>query len=119
MKKKLLFFLFAISINVQAQSLVVATNTNEVNKIQQSGTEEGITYSVQSFKAKSGTWGYDIMANGKFYFHQAEMPGKEGGLGFATEADALKVGKRIVELLRSPVSEPSLTAGELQKMGIR
>lgn len=119
MKKTLLFFLFAISINVQAQSLVVATNTNEVNKIQQLVSDKEIIYSVQAFKAKSGTWGYDVMANGKVYFHQAEMPGKEGGLGFASEADALKVGKRIAELLRSPVSVPSLTAGELQKMGIR
>lgn len=119
MKKTLLFFLFAISINVHAQKAAYVTNTKELTKIHQSGTDKGIIYSVKSFKAKSGTWGYDIMANGKVYFHQAEMPGKEGGLGFATEADALKAGKRIAELLRSPVSEPSLTAGELQKMGIR
>lgn len=119
MKKTLLFFLFAISLKVHAQNAASVTNTKELTKVQQSGTGKGITYSVKSFKAKSGTWGYDIMANGKVYFHQAEMPGKEGGLGFATETDALKVGNRIVELLRSPVSEPSLTAGELHKMGVR
>ncbi|MFA6149688.1 MAG: DUF4907 domain-containing protein [Chitinophagaceae bacterium] len=119
MKKTLLYFLFAISINVQAQSLVVATNTNEVNKIQQLASDKEIIYSIQTFKTKSATWGYDIIANGKVYFHQSEMPGKDNGLGFASEAGALKVGRRIVELLRSPVSVPSLTAGELQKMGIR
>lgn len=119
MKKTLLFFLFAISINVQAQKAAFVTNTKELTKVHQSGTNEGITYSVQPFKAKAGTWGYDILANGKVYFHQAEMPGKEGGLGFVTEADALKVGKRIVELLKRPVSIPSLTTGDMQRMGIR
>ncbi len=119
MKKIGFLLLMAFSVNVQAQNRVSVTNTNALITLPQVSPGADILYTIQSFKAKSGTWGYDILANGKVYFHQAEMPGKEGGLGFATETDALKAGKRIVELLRSPVSEPSLTAGELQNMGIR
>jgi hypothetical protein len=62
-------------------------------------------------------WGYDILANGKVYIHQEFIPAVPGKLRFSNEADALKVGRRVVDKMSSN-QLPSISVEDLKELGI-
>ncbi len=70
-----------------------------------------------TFRSGSG-WGYIVSTQGKVVICQPFIPAIEGNKPFATKGDARKVGKMIMKRL-SENADPSLTAYELHKAGIR
>jgi hypothetical protein len=70
-----------------------------------------------TFRSGSG-WGYAVSTHGKVVICQPFIPAIEGNKPFATKSDARKTGKIIVTRL-SEGAEPSLSADELIKAGIR
>jgi len=50
---------------------------------------------VKAIQANSG-WGYNILTDGKIYIHQEFIPAIPGKHAFRTEADALKVGRKVI-----------------------
>lgn len=75
-------------------------------------------YQVQAFKTTGG-WGYDIVTNGKPFIHQPTIPGQPGLVGFASEAQARRVGERVVERLQQEKALPTLTNDELRRLGVK
>ncbi|MFD2934006.1 DUF4907 domain-containing protein [Spirosoma flavum] len=75
-------------------------------------------YHVQVF-ATTGGWGYTILNNGKLLIHQPTIPGQPGIVGFATEAEAQRVGERVVEKIQQEKALPTLTNDELRQLGVK
>ncbi len=74
-------------------------------------------YQVQVFATRSG-WGYTILNNGKPFIHQPTIPGQSGMVGFANQAQARRVGERVVEKIHQKEALPTLTNDELRQLGV-
>ncbi len=75
-------------------------------------------YEVQVFRTTGG-WGYEIITDGKPFIHQPTIPGQPGLVGFASEAQARRVGERVVERLQQEKALPALTTDELRRLGVK
>ncbi len=75
-------------------------------------------YQVQVFATQSG-WGYSILNNGKAFIHQPTIPGQPGIVGFASKAEAQRVGDRVVEKIQRDKALPTLTNDELRQLGVK
>lgn len=75
-------------------------------------------YKVQVF-ATQGGWGYSILNNGKPFIYQPTIPGQPGIVGFASEAEAQRVGERVVEKIEQDKALPTLTNDELRQLGVK
>lgn len=62
-------------------------------------------------------WGYDILAGNKLYIHQDAIPAIAMQKPFATEAEALLTGNKVIEKLKNG-KLPSVSVKELQMMKI-
>jgi hypothetical protein len=71
---------------------------------------------VKAIQTKQG-WGYDILTDGKIYIHQEFIPAIQGKHSFRTEADALKVGRKVISKMALK-QMPNITIEELREMGI-
>ena len=85
---------------------------------------ENSKITVQVFKVDSietnGSrgWGYDIMIDDKLYIHQPNIPAIMGNNGFSSEENAKKAGEFIVNKIRNNVMPPSVSAEELDSLGV-
>jgi len=77
---------------------------------------KGIT--EQSFQSEFG-WGYDILVNDTILIHQDVIPGAPGNNGFKTEAQALSVGKLVIEKIKKKKGIPTINPLELDSLGIK
>lgn len=75
-------------------------------------------YQVQAF-ATQGGWGYSVLNNGKPFIYQPTIPGQPGIVGFASEAEAQRVGERVVEKIQREKALPTLTNDELRQLGVK
>ena len=71
---------------------------------------------VKAIQTRQG-WGYDILTDGKIYIHQEFIPAIPGKRAFRTEAEALKVGRKVISKM-SLKQMPTITVEELKEMGI-
>lgn len=75
-------------------------------------------YQVEVFATKGG-WGYSILNNGKAFIHQPTIPGQPGIVGFASKAEAQRVGERVIEKIKRDKALPTLTNDELRQLGVK
>jgi hypothetical protein len=78
-----------------------------------------VTIKTFANQDNSGTFGYDVMMNGKIYIHQPFIPAIPGNHGFETESDAKKTGELMADKIRHNVMPPSLSVAELKAIGIQ
>ncbi|HMH31732.1 MAG TPA: DUF4907 domain-containing protein [Puia sp.] len=71
---------------------------------------------VKAIQTSQG-WGYNILTDGRIYIHQEFIPAIPGKHAFRTEADALKVGKKVISKMALK-QMPNITIEELREMGI-
>src|SRR4051812_8211452 len=62
----------------------MAANENKESK----NISNNRSVSIQTFRNSDGTFGYDIMMDGKKYIHQPMIPSVKGNSGFQSEKDA-------------------------------
>lgn len=74
-------------------------------------------YRVTVFSGPDG-WGYDVLENNQLYIHQPTVPGQPGQAGFVSEAQARRVGERVVEKLEQTQAMPTLSNDELRQLGV-
>lgn len=75
--------------------------------------QSGPAYSVRPFASPTG-WGYDILRGDAPLIHQPTRPGVAGQRGFADEAQARRVGERVLTKLRQGQFPPTLRPDEVE-----
>jgi len=78
--------------------------------------KDHILLELKPFQTAKG-WGYNIYTDGKLYIHQDIVPALPGNKGFRTREDAMAVGSKVYERLKTG-QMPAVTAEEVQAMGI-
>ncbi len=77
-----------------------------------------VEVSVKTFHTDKG-WGYNIFKSDRLYVHQEFMPAVEGRKGFATEADAKKIGDLAVfKMKNSNLQLPMILLSDLDSLQI-
>ena len=75
--------------------------------------------SYRIIDAPNGTFGYDILSNGRLYIHQTNVPGVPGNEGCRTREQAEQLAVFVIEKMKKGESPPSVTSGDLERLGIR
>ncbi|MCC6186197.1 MAG: DUF4907 domain-containing protein [Chitinophagaceae bacterium] len=104
--------------NGTGQEVVQSTNVKMLCTLTHTDPQHHFVFSSKVFLMSNNTWGYNVFADGKLLFHQAEMPGKIQGIGFASKEDAAKVAAYIIKLLESPVVAPIATIADITRIGV-
>jgi hypothetical protein len=76
----------------------------------------GMTISTRIFEAEGGSFGYDILAEGRTLIHQPHAPALPGNLGFKTRAQAQKVADFVVEKVKKGEMPPTISVEDLKKL---
>lgn len=79
-------------------------------------TKEAISYTYKIFKNNDGTFGYEILANGKTYFYQDSYPGRT--TGFREKKTCEAVASLIIKKINSGKMIPAVNDRELNAYGI-
>lgn len=78
----------------------------------------GSALSYTIIDAPNGTFGYDILSNGKLFIHQTNLPGQPGNEGCKTKADAVKLAEFVMKKVQGGEMPPSITGDDLKTLGI-
>lgn len=106
--------------NNVADTVIQNSNADSVAPGNIPASEMNVTFKV--FKNETGEtygFGYDIYMNGKRYVHQPNIPAVSGNKGFSTEADAQKTAELVAYKVRHNMMPPSVTAQELDSIGVK
>ena len=82
------------------------------------GEHTSATLTSTVIDAPNGTFGYDILSNGKLFVHQTNLPGQPGNNGCKTKADAEKLAALVIEKIRKGEMPPTVNSAELKELGI-
>ena len=84
----------------------------------EAATRPAPTFAATVQPNADSTYGYVIMANGRPLILQPHVPGRPGTRGFATAAQARQVAQLVAGKLRRGQMPPSITAAELDSLGL-
>lgn len=119
--KKSLFALFSLMIPLlyapvshAQQAKVHYSSTKVVHPVTETG--QAINYTYKIFKNNDGTFGYEILANGKTYFYQDSYPGRTAGFREKKTCDA--IATLIIMKINSGKMIPAVNDRELNAYGI-
>jgi hypothetical protein len=76
------------------------------------------TLTHQVIDAPNGTFGYEILADGKLYVRQTNVPGRAGQNGCATEKQASDLAMLVIGKVRSGIVPPTVSADDLRSLGL-
>jgi hypothetical protein len=76
-----------------------------------------LTYRI--IDAPNGTFGYDILSDGRLFVHQTNLPGMPGNEGCATREQAEQLAQLVISKIRKGEMPPTVTAEELKALSIR
>lgn len=68
--------------------------------------------------APNGTFGYEILADGKLLVRQTNIPGQPGNTGCGTKADAEKLATLVADKVKRGEMPPTVTKEELRGLNI-
>ena len=74
--------------------------------------------SVVVIDAPNGTFGYDILSDGKLLIHQPNIPGLPGNEGCRTREDAEKLAALVMDKIRKGEMPPTVSNEELRVLGL-
>lgn len=69
--------------------------------------------------APNGTFGYDILSNGRLFVHQTNLPGRPGIEGCRTREEAERLAAFVMDKIRRGEMPPSVTQEELDSLKIQ
>jgi Domain of unknown function (DUF4907) len=71
-------------------------------------------FTAQIIPQPDGTWGYDILSEGKLLIHQPHIPALPGNRGFETTAQAERVAAAVIQKMEQGERMPTLSVAEVQ-----
>ncbi len=81
-------------------------------------TPSTATITHQIVDAPNGTYGYEILADGKLLVRQRNVPGQPGNTGCGTKADAEKLAALVADKVKRGEMPPTVTKEELHHLNI-
>ena len=99
--------------NAEGLSVQAATTTAA---FPQTPTRATITHRL--IDAPNGTYGYEILADGKLLVRQTNVPGQPGNTGCTTKADAEQLAVLVSDKVKRGEMPPTVTKEELQQLSI-
>lgn len=75
--------------------------------------------SYRVIDAPNGTFGYDILSDGRLFIHQTNIPGQPGNEGCRTKEQAEKLAILIVGKMKKGEMPPTVTTEELKGLNIQ
>ncbi|MBL0128563.1 MAG: DUF4907 domain-containing protein [Flavobacteriales bacterium] len=100
---------------VEAQPASAETSTTSFPAADE---HKGAVLTSHIIDAPNGTYGYDILSDGKLFVHQTNLPGRPGNSGCATKADAEKLAAFVIEKIKKGEMPPTVTQDELKTLGL-
>ncbi|HTL09835.1 MAG TPA: DUF4907 domain-containing protein [Chitinophagaceae bacterium] len=88
-----------------------------LHKQHQQAAAAWLPVDVHPFKTRGG-WGYEVLVDKKVFIHQDCIPAIAAYKQFNSAADALQVGKLVVEKIKKG-ARPALTVTEISNVHIR
>lgn len=76
------------------------------------------TISHRIIDAPNGTYGYEILMDGKLFVRQTNIPGRPGVEGCPTRQQAEDLAALVVDKIRSGAMPPTVSAEELKSLGL-
>ena len=68
--------------------------------------------------APNGTYGYEILADGKLLVRQSNVPGRPGNNGCATKVQAEQLAALVITKIKNAIMPPAVTREELSALHI-
>lgn len=110
----LIISLLSASLSHAQQGKVHYSSTRVVHPVDETAKEINYTYKI--FKNNDGTFGYEILANGKTYFYQENYPGRT--VGFEEKKTCDVIATLIIKKINSGKMIPAVNDRELNSYGI-
>jgi len=107
-----ILFFASIWMQVSANNVNTAKLTNAIVY-----SYSDTTYEIIPLVA--GTYGYEILVNGKALIRQKNIPGLSGSTGFKRKQDAEKAAKLVIKKLNAGILPPSIDKHELDSMKVK
>jgi len=73
---------------------------------------------VEVIHSPNGTFGYNILMDGRIVVHQPNIPARPGVEGFRTVEGAQGVGELVMRKVRDNIFPPSVSVSELDSLGV-
>ncbi|MBK9288289.1 MAG: DUF4907 domain-containing protein [Flavobacteriales bacterium] len=89
---------------------------NDLRSFPETPTKATITHRI--IDAPNGTYGYEILADGKLLVRQTNIPGQPGNAGCVTKTDAEKLATLVAVKVKRGEMPPTVTKEELQQLSI-
>lgn len=110
----LIISFLSVSLSHAQQGKVHYSSTRVVHPVDETMKEINYTYKI--FKNNDGTFGYEILANGKTYFYQESYPGRT--VGFQEKKTCEAIATLIIKKINSGKMIPAVNDRELSSYGI-
>lgn len=98
--------------NAEGQPAITATAA----EFPRTPRKAAITHRI--IDAPNGTYGYEILADGKLLVRQTNIPGQPGNTGCATKADAEKLATLVSDKVKRGEMPPTVKKEELKELSI-
>lgn len=103
---------------VPVDTLAELQDTSTVMSAPTPGDPGSAALSAVVIDAPNGTFGYDILSDGKLLIHQPNIPGRPGNEGCRTKADAEKVAALVMDKIRKGEMPPTVSNEDLRVLGL-
>lgn len=111
----------ALPRNASSKPVITATSSTENGGtigMPSSTAMRKATLTHQVIDAPNGTFGYEILADGKLFVRQIIVPGRQGQNGCATSAQADDLAALVISKIQSGIVPPTVSAEELRSLGL-
>lgn len=108
----------AVHVNARPETAIPDTGANSAASFPAADQYAGSALTYAIIDAPNGTFGYDILSNGKPFIHQTNLPGQPGNDGCKTKADAEKLAGFVMKKVQGGEMPPSITRDDLKTLGI-
>ena len=78
----------------------------------------GKKLTARIIEAPNGTFGYEVLSDGKLFVRQTNVPGRPGNNGCPKREQAEKLSALVIEKIQRGEMPPTMTQDELKTLGL-